>query len=115
MTYELSNNTSPEHIKQSTQNQPKIFTGAVTGIKDRIAKFEADSDSKIKKYWIEEKKQTVEKQHENTQSDYITPKKNFEFENRGKEIKENSTKNLINKFEKGIDSKTTRYWTSPAG
>ncbi|WP_392506337.1 hypothetical protein ACE5D9_00865 [Rickettsia sp. 2024-CO-Wats] len=114
MTYELSKNTSPKHIKQSTQDQPKISTGAVTGIKDRIAKFEADSDSKINKYWIEEKKQTVEKQHENTQSDYITPQKNFEFENRGKEIKENSTKNLINKFEKGFDSKITRYWTSPA-
>ncbi len=112
-TYELSKNTSPKHTKQSTQEQPKISTGAVTGIKDRIAKFEADSDSKIKKYWTEEKKQTVEKQHENTQSDYITPKKNFEFENRGKEIKENSTKNLINKFEKGFDSKITRYWTSP--
>ncbi|AFB31851.1 hypothetical protein RMAECT_1162 [Rickettsia rhipicephali str. Ect] len=114
MTYELSKNTSPKHIKQSTQDQPKISTGAITGIKDRIAKFEADSDSKIKKYWTEEKKQTVEKQHENTQSDYITPKKNFEFENRGKEIKENSTKNLINKFEQGFDSKITRYWTSPA-
>ncbi len=112
-TYELSKNTSPKHTKQSTQEQPKISTGAVTGIKDRIAKFEADSDSKIKKYWTEEKKQTVEKQHKNTQSDYITPKKNFEFENRGKEIKENSTKNLINKFEKGFDSKITRYWTSP--
>ncbi|AFB28955.1 hypothetical protein [Rickettsia rickettsii] len=115
MTDELSKNTSPKHIKQSTQNQPKISTGAVTGIKDRIAKFEADSDSKIKKYWTEEKKQTVEKQHANTQSDHITPQKNFEFEKRGKEIKENSTKNLINKFEKGFDSKTTRYWTSPAG
>ncbi|MCC8418452.1 MAG: hypothetical protein LN590_02355 [Rickettsia endosymbiont of Glossina mortisans submortisans] len=112
-TYELSKNTSTKHTKQSTQEQPKISTGAVTGIKDRIAKFEADSDSKIEKYWTEEKKQTVEKQHENTQSDYITPKKSFEFENRGKEIKENSTKNLINKFEKGFDSKITRYWTSP--
>ncbi|BAW82708.1 predicted protein [Rickettsia japonica] len=50
MTYELSKNTSLKHIKQSTQDQPKISTGAVTGIKDRIAKFEADSDSKIKKY-----------------------------------------------------------------
>ncbi|ABV74855.1 hypothetical protein A1C_02800 [Rickettsia akari str. Hartford] len=66
------------------------------------------------KYLQEQKKQTVEKQHENTQSDYITPKKNFEFENRAEEIKENSTKNLINKFEKGCDSKITRYWTSPA-
>ena len=47
-TYELSKNTSPKHTKQSTQEQPKISTGAVTGIKDRIAKFEADSDSKIK-------------------------------------------------------------------
>ncbi|AXU07140.1 hypothetical protein GRX81_05345 [Rickettsia japonica] len=50
LTYELSKNTSLKHIKQSTQDQPKISTGAVTGIKDRIAKFEADSDSKIKKY-----------------------------------------------------------------
>lgn len=77
MTYELSKNTSPKHIKQSTQNQPKISTGAVTGIKDRIAKFEADSDSNIKKYWTEEKKQTVEKQHENTQSDYIKSSEKF--------------------------------------
>jgi|GEM_PF-4415964 len=82
-------------------------------VQDKIKLFEKDSDSKVEKYWTEEKRQTAEKQHKNTQSEYITPKKNFEFENQGKEIKENSTQDLINKFEKGSDSKITRYWTSP--
>ncbi|HJD60432.1 MAG TPA: hypothetical protein LFW20_07395, partial [Rickettsia endosymbiont of Omalisus fontisbellaquei] len=114
---ELSKDTSPKYTKQSAQDQPKISTGAVTGLKDRIAKFEADSDSKIKKYWTEEKKQTVEKHSQYTQDKdtiyHTTPKKlNINEITHDFKLKDN-TKDLKDKFEKGFDSNITRYWTSP--
>lgn len=114
---ELSKDTSPKYTKQSTKDQPKISTGAVTGLKDRIAKFEADSDSKIKKYWTEEKKQTVEKHSQYTQDKdtiyHTTPKKlNINEITHDFKLKDN-TKSLKDKFEKGFDSSITRYWTSP--